>query len=138
MNIVAMASFKPWWVPEVTCPTLRCPLAARERREAIPKVPSSLVPASNPDNSLWPSMLTAPGTTAPSESGVQPLAGVGPPVQRQAMVGIFPNRSAARRLVGAVLAEQHDEWAEARRYITFHNDVAPEALPGPGVLQAAD
>ena len=37
-----------------------------------------------------------------------------------------------------VLAEQHDESAEARRYITFHNDVAPEALPEPGVLQAAD
>jgi putative transposase len=67
--------------------------------------------------------------------------------RRTDAVGIFPTREAIVRLVGAVLAEQTDEWAEGRRYLglevlarcrlTLVDDTGSEVNPDPTLALSA-
>ena len=45
------------------------------------------------------------------------------------MVGIFPTRASALRLVGMILAEQDDEWQDGRRYFRPETMAAIDAVP---------
>ena len=72
----------------------------------------------------------------PKLHSTNPIERLDKEVKRRAdVVGIFPNEASIRRLVGAILLEQNDEWQLQHRYMSLETmaGLADEAAPPPKI-----
>jgi putative transposase len=77
--------------------------------------------------------LSFPAPHRPKIHSTNPLERLNKEVKRRAnVVGIFPNEASIRRLIGAVLMEQNEEWQLQHRYLPQHT--MADAPAGTGEL----
>ncbi len=88
--------------------------------------PTSSAPGSRSSPCRWtrrrstcsPTWTSRPGIARSSPNPLERLNGE--IKRRTQVVGILPNEAAITRLVGAILLQQHDDWADlGRRYMTL-------------------
>lgn len=107
---------------------------ADQLRPTVPKL-AALMDDSEADVLAY---MTFPPAHRTKLHSTNPIERLNHEVKRRAdVVGIFPNDAAIRRLIGAVLLEQNDEWAVQRaRYMP--RDTMNELLADPSTTQLPD
>ncbi len=95
---------------------------ADQLRPKVPKL-ANLMDQAEPDVLAY---MTFPKEHRTKLHSTNPLERLNGEIKRRTnVVGIFPNEDAITRLIGAILAEQNDEWAVQRaRYMTLET-IAP-------------
>jgi len=117
---------------------------ARGLRPAPPEA-AEAQPADGRGRDRRPRLQELPGAALAEDQLHHPIERPNAEIKRRAdVVGVFPNEAAILRLVGAVLMEQHNEWAaQDRRYMTLESLLpisddplaslgSPRALDSPG------
>ena len=107
---------------------------ADQLRTTVPRL-AALMDASEADVLAY---MTFPSAHRTKLHSTNPIERLNHEVKRRAdVVGIFPNEDAIRRLIGAVLLEQNDEWAVQRaRYMP--RDTMNELLADPATAELTD